>query len=219
MKCVIFAVALFAVAMAQPMQQCFPNVFQTRAEVYNHPGLFWDAGFWLDFTGQREFLLINPVPGNSPVHALLIVNGMGYELTGTPDENNGYTPTGCKSYPTPQMLGQCLNMSQWYGANVGGWGGMGGFKANIYTQGMNVNDSYTQSFMYKHGMNVVPTWLRQFNKTDGSYEDYNFYDSGNLKNASVFTVPSLCMGLEPKPDYVMSSPLAAVRRFWKSITM
>jgi hypothetical protein len=215
MKCLILAAVLVAAVLAD--QQCLPAMFQARAEVYNHPGLFWDLGMWIDFNSQQQLNILNPVPGNSQVQVYLYTNGVAYSIEGNPDDNNGYTPTSCQNMGSGMMMERCLNLSQWYSATVGGWGGMGGFKTNVYTNGMMVNHSYTQAFMYQHGMGPFPTWYRQYNATDMTYGDYNFYDAANLKNMSVFTVPSICMNSVPKPEFSMSKAMATVlRSFWKS---
>jgi predicted heme/steroid binding protein len=211
MKSLIFAAVLVAVALAN---QCFPAQFQSRAEFYQHPGTFFDVGMWVDFTGQRQRFILNPVPGNSNVTAYIVSNGNVYEVTGTPDDNDGYHPFACVNRGAGQLIDQCFNLSQWYGASVGGWNGLGGFKANVYTAGMMVNQTYFQSFLYTHGMGVAPVWLRQFNSSDTppSYVTWNFYNSGPIKNATeAFTLPSVCNGMVAKPEFAAEMP-APIRK-------
>jgi len=63
---------------------------------------------------------------------------------------------------------------------------------------MAVNESYSQGFMYAHGMSTLPTWIRSYNATTQDFVEWNFYDTGNLINATgVFTLPSVCNDAKP----------------------
>jgi len=190
MKTFLIVAVLVAAALAK--EQCFPSMFQVRAEVYVHPGMFYDVGLWVDFPGMRQLTILNPVPGFANVTALLTENGVTYQITGIPDDNNGYNATSCVTVQGG-LMDRCQNLSEWYGATVGGYNGLGGFKTNTYTAGMMFNQSYTQSFMYAHGVSTLPTWYRSFNATNMAFEEWNLYDMGNLVNATaMFRIPALC---------------------------